>query len=132
MLSILAGTCLASFLIALALPGGVDFVFSLGPIIEVVVVMEIDGGGHGDGNGEGSLSSPRSLPPPPPQPLAPLWLWNLKSPSLLCLTFRGGDSPAPPFIPLPALRGVISPQTEPSTSSLYPLLGLLLPWRRPN
>lgn len=74
MLSILAGTCLASFLIALALPGGVDFVFSLGPIIEVVV-MEIDGGGHGDGNGEGSLSSHPPLPPPPP--LAPLWLWNL-------------------------------------------------------
>lgn len=33
MLSILAGTCLASFLIALALPGGVDFAFSLGPVI---------------------------------------------------------------------------------------------------
>ena len=34
------------------------------------------------------------------------------------------------LVPLSALRGVISPQTEPSTSSLYPLLGLLLPWQR--
>lgn len=64
MLSILAGTCLASFLIALALPAGVDFVFSLGPIIEVVVVMEIDGGGHVMAMGK----VPSAAPPPRPAP----------------------------------------------------------------
>lgn len=65
MLSILAGTCLASFLIALALPGGVDFVFSLGPIIEVVVVMEIDGGGHVMAMGKVPSAAP---PSPCPRP----------------------------------------------------------------
>lgn len=68
MLSILAGTYLASFLIALALPAGVDFVFSLGPIIEVVVVMEIDGGGHVMAMGKVPSAAPPSSPRPRPSP----------------------------------------------------------------
>lgn len=43
-----------------------------------------------------------------------------------------GDASAPPLLPFPTLRGVILPQTEPPTSSLYPLLGLLLPWQWPT
>lgn len=58
--------------------------------------------------------------------------FGISNHSFSSAVLRRGDSPAPPLVPLPALRGVISPQTALSTSSLYPLLGLLLPWQRPN
>lgn len=74
---------------------------------------------------EGSLDFPSQLPAHGP---------TLALESVIIVSplpvLRRGDSPTPPLVPLSALRGVISPQTEPSTSSLYPLLGLLLPWQR--